>query len=61
MKASEMEQSPSHRDSATNSMKSPAKQSPESSEKNWEMLNYPTELNPFGSDEEEPEVRGLLL
>jgi hypothetical protein len=34
-------------------MSSPQKKSPDGSEKNWEMLNYPVELNPFGSDEEE--------
>lgn len=27
------------------------KSSPETSEKNWEMLNYPEALNPFGSEE----------
>lgn len=32
------------------------KSSPEASEKNWEMLNYPEALNPFGSDEENDEV-----
>ncbi|KAI1710920.1 LIM domain-containing protein [Ditylenchus destructor] len=37
----------------------PTKSSPEASEKNWEMLNYPTELNPFGSDEEEVEESGF--
>ncbi len=41
------------------SASSTAKTSPEHSstgEKNWEMLSYPVELNPFGSDDEEVRI-----
>lgn len=37
------------------------KSSPEASEKNWEMLNYPEALNPFGLEEENNEVLKFLL
>uniref|UniRef100_A0A915DFR9 LIM zinc-binding domain-containing protein n=1 Tax=Ditylenchus dipsaci TaxID=166011 RepID=A0A915DFR9_9BILA len=43
------------------SRSTPVKTSPEASEKNWEMLNYPVELNPFGSDEEEIASSGFEI
>jgi len=48
--------------SSTSSTASPSKSSPESTsgEKNWEMLGYPVELNPFGSDDED-EAAGIAV
>lgn len=34
-----------------------ARDGSDNSEKNWEVLSYPEQLNPFGSDDEEDQVR----
>lgn len=41
---------------ASNSTKDGSEKGSDNSEKNWEVLSYPEQLNPFGSEDEDDEV-----